>query len=1042
MTQRWWYQDQKCWHYYSAHCAWLGMCRSSSPRQGDPRYWRQLTVHGANLDQMISPQQRTHYLGKIFSPPSQARWKKTLHSPRQLRSQKEASERRKRPPFLARGNGKGMSLFFEGALLPSMEAGRARALPVQFTSLSEQRRGFQSRETVHQLPQARTEASLPRAKATTGPKPENPSEEVLRLLNSLPKSNLESLEIKMDLETVKRESQRPVSGRLTHFATNWEKISNDPWVQETISGSRLEFRCIPQQGSRPGRMHLDAEKSQVLSQEVENLAAKEAIQLVADDSEGYTSPIFLVPMSDGSWRPVINLKSLNRYVITHFKMESIRTVKGLMQRGDWLVKLDLKDAYLTVPIHSSHQKYLRFQWQGQTWEFKVLPFGLSSAPYTFSKLMKPVVSTLRKLGIRSILYLDDMLIMTRSKEEARRHLATAMELLVALGFIINLKKSTLSPTQELEFLGFLLNSHNMTIALPAHKLHAVKKMARRMANQRRTTLQELASLLGMMVAAHPAILPAPLHYRNLESAKSWALQSGHTYEADLEIDPNMESDLRWWLNNSCQHNGRPLQIVQWGLTIESDASKKGWGASCQGVNTGGPWSVQERTHHINYLELLAAFLALKSFASNRRAISILLRLDNITAIAFLNRMGGTHSPLLSRLAVEIWNWCIERNLTIHAEHHPGIENVRADWESRHRTDSSDWRLNRDVFLQLENKLGPFSIDMFASRTNAQLPLYCSWKPDPAAVTVDGLSISWKGHHPYMFPPFVLIPRCLSKLQEEKVTATLIAPVWPNQIWFPQLLRNLIDLPILLPPTQDIVTNPEGLTHPMAMKGHLPLAAWPVSGDPTAQKDFRIELSASSGSHGEGQLSQRIPVPGDNGIAGVLDRGIDPLSAPVRQILEFLYEQFEMGKQYRTINTLRSAISMTHDEVDGTRVGQHPLVSRFLKGVFNCRPPAPRYTTTWDVDVVLSHIKSLPDNEHLSFQLLTHKVVMLMALTNADRCSDLAALDLCFRSFHGDGVKFIIPGLTKTRRKGPLVEAFYSAFPEDPRVCPGASPAML
>ena len=168
----------------------------------------------------------------------------------------------------------------------------------------------------------------------------------------------------------------------------------------------------------------------------------------------------------------------------------------------------------------------------------------------------------------------------------------------------------------------------------------------------------------------------------------------------------------------------------------------------------------------------------------------------------------------------------------------------------HRTDSSDWKLNRDVFLQLENKLGPFSIDMFASRTNAQLPLYCSWKPDPAAVTVDGLSISWKGRHPYMFPPFVLIPRCLSKLQEEKVTATLIAPVWPSQIWFPQLLRNLIDLPIFLPPTQDIVTNQEGLTHPMAMKGHLPLAAWPVSGDPTTQKDFQIELSASSGSHGE------------------------------------------------------------------------------------------------------------------------------------------------------------------------------------------------
>ena len=70
-----------------------------------------------------------------------------------------------------------------------------------------------------------------------------------------------------------------------------------------------------------------------------------------------------------------------------------------------------------------------------------------------------------------------------------------------------------------------------------------------------------------------------------------------------------------------------------------------------------------------------------------------------------------------------------------------------------------------------------------------------------------------------------------------MTATLIAPVWPNQIWFPQLLRSLIDLLIHLPSTQNIVTNPEGLSHPMAMKRHLPLAAWPASGDTTAQKDF-------------------------------------------------------------------------------------------------------------------------------------------------------------------------------------------------------------
>ena len=122
----------------------------------------------------------------------------------------------------------------------------------------------------------------------------------------------------------------------------------------------------------------------------------------------------------------------------------------------------------------------------------------------------------------------------------------------------------------------------------------------------------------------------------------------------------------------------------------------------------------------------------------------------------------------------------------------------------------------------------------------------------------------------------------------------------------------------------------------------------------------------------------------------------------------------MGKQYRTVNTIRSVISMTHEEVDGTRVGQHPLVTRFLKGVFNSRPPAPKYMATWDMDKVLLYIKNLPSNEGLSFTLLSQKLAMLMALANADCCSDLAALDLDFRTFQQNWVRFVIPGLTKTR----------------------------
>ena len=165
------------------------------------------------------------------------------------------------------------------------------------------------------------------------------------------------------------------------------------------------------------------------------------------------------------------------------------------------------------------------------------------------------------------------------------------------------------------------------------------------------------------------------------------------------------------------------------------------------------------------------------------------------------------------------------------------------------------------------------------------------------------------------------------------------------------------------------------------------------------------------------------------------RGTDPISAPLSEILEFLLVQFQAGKQYRTINSFRSAISMTHNDIDGTRVGQHPIVTRFLRGVFNSRPPTPRYGGTWDTDTVLRYLEGVPANPDLTLQQLTQKLAMLLALANADRCSDLAALDVS-RCYHQEnGVRFVITALTKTRRRGPPLEVFYPSFPDKPALCP-------
>jgi len=113
-------------------------------------------------------------------------------------------------------------------------------------------------------------------------------------------------------------------------------------------------------------------------------------------------------------------------------MEGIHMLRDLLRKGGFMVKIDLKDAYFTVPVWKNHQTFLRFVWKETMYEFACLPLGLASAPRVFTKLMKPVVGLLRQLGIRLVVYLDDMLIMAQSRDLAR-HASTALDLLQGLG---------------------------------------------------------------------------------------------------------------------------------------------------------------------------------------------------------------------------------------------------------------------------------------------------------------------------------------------------------------------------------------------------------------------------------------------------------------------------------------------------------------------------------------------------------------------------------------------------------------------------------
>ena len=140
-------------------------------------------------------------------------------------------------------------------------------------------------------------------------------------------------------------------------------------------------------------------------------------------------------------------------------------------------------------------------------------------------------------------------------------------------------------------------------------------------------------------------------------------------------------------------NGKTPLRSEIDLVIDSDASLRGWGAACQEQRTGGPWSAQEGNMDINCLELLAATLAVQTFTKDRTGLSVLLRIDNTTAVAYINNLGGTVSRELLNLAKDLWMWCLERNIHITAQHLPGVMNHIADAESRTMRDRLDWKLN-------------------------------------------------------------------------------------------------------------------------------------------------------------------------------------------------------------------------------------------------------------------------------------------------------------------------------------------------------------
>ncbi|XP_043486358.1 uncharacterized protein LOC122513898 [Polistes fuscatus] len=600
----------------------------------------------------------------------------------------------------------------------------------------------------------------------------------------------------------------------------------------------------------------------------------------------------------------------------HFKMEDFRTVLKLISKGCFMASFDLQDAYLMIPIHKDFWKFLRFYWQGHLYEFICLPFGLSTAPWVFTKIMKPVISHLRLLGWLSVVYLDDWWLVGTSRYLCSQNIKVSREFLEYLGFILNLKKSNLDPSTSCKFLGFIFNS------------------------------QEFSQLVGNITAACPAINYGWLHSKKFERQRYLELlKANDNYDCVMKISSSLTPEFNWWLNNIFISNN-PIRSSKFSTTIFSDASSTGWGATCDGQVVFGHWNNDEKSFHINYLELLAVFNGLKTFASNLFDCEILLRVDNSTAIAYINKMGGTKYEYLNDLTYEIWEWCEQRNLWLFASYIPSKDN-EADEASRIDNIDTEWELSPFAFQNIVYKFNQPEIDLFASNSNNKCEKYCSWHRDSLASCIDAFTVDWNEYYFYAFPPFSLILKTLKKIQTYQTCGILVVPNWCGQPW--------------------------KIQHPLAQKMSLMAA----------------RLSASS-------TLRQYSKPIKDWVSYCSSKDINAFHPQENDVICFLTHKFNEGANYSTLNTARSALSLVCD----INIGKNPLVSRLLKGTYNFKPAKPRYDRIYSLDPILKELEALSPLNELDLPQLTTKLAVLIALVTAHRQGALQPL-LLLPKYHNN-----------------------------------------
>jgi hypothetical protein len=650
---------------------------------------------------------------------------------------------------------------------------------------------------------------------------------------------------------------RPIGGSLSASAHLYERF--DPWLAEQLRNGydfrRPNVSIAPCFLSNPP---YTADETSWLEEELRVLQVTGCIARYDETVFAeYGPPVLVCPIrveeSGGKLRLIYDARIVNAIdKAGHVQYESLAEMLPFIPARSYCFKTDMRNGYFQIPMRKEDAPYLAFQWKGLLYYWRVLPFGLQSAPKFFERCTQPLKHHLRQhFSVPNLLftgYLDDFFfllsVLLHASLTLRANILTTIQM---FGWVVSAPKTT-EPALVTEVLGFRVDTSNQTVSVSQSRKEKFESLLRQLSSLTpadKVRARLVARFAGYLVSMDPAVwyaqrLSYPFLYALRDVAKS------QEWTTSIRLTPLCFTALReipsWWL----WAQGKPFCPLTPSKFIVSDSSTRGYGGFIAQPPLNHPseaptdflslpvndlpasttiqrlWHDQEYLH-INVKEIMA-FHTLLSEMADRRAfppgLPVGAIIDSQVAASYIKKGGGA----VSSLAFIAWSitQCLLRSkcLLTYVRCVKSEQNATADALSRLEDPASAWALSQYHFNTVLSRAScvglPYpTVDCFACPDDAVLPRFISRFYTPRAVDYDFFSsdhISHPAETVWCNPPWHLIGRVLSSLACRHLKGYLLTPHWPTKFWFP-LLSNALWQTTISPGPDVFVVCSNGVVRP-------------------------------------------------------------------------------------------------------------------------------------------------------------------------------------------------------------------------------------